>query len=75
MTEDINKKLDTIVELLNKIIEKQSSTISFGNYGNYKTSTIDAIGKEYNPSKESNFPTPWNSPNIKPNKLEDELYD
>lgn len=51
MDTQINEKLDTIIDLLNKVLEKQHSTISFGNY-----STTNAIGKEHN------FPTPWNTP-------------
>ncbi len=64
MTEELNKKLETIIDLLNKILDKQNSVISFGNYEKIKSSF-----------KESNFPTPWNSSYIKPNKEEDELYD
>ena len=71
MSEDINKKLDTILELLNKILEKQNATVSFGNL----TSYTNAFGKEYNINKENNFPTPWNDLYNKPTKPEDELYD
>jgi hypothetical protein len=64
MNEDINNKLDKIIELLNKVLEKQTATISYGNMYN----SINAVGKEHN------FPTPWNTP-YKATKPKDELYD
>jgi hypothetical protein len=52
MDKHIKERLDKIIDLLNKILEKQNSTVSY-------TTTFpptNAVGKEYV------FPTPWNTP-------------
>ena len=65
MDKNINEKLDKILDLLNKILEKQNSTVS---YASTFPPPTNAIGKEHF------FPTPWNTP-YKAAKPEDELYD
>ena len=54
---DINEKLDTIIDFLNKVLEKQTSTVSFGNFSSNST---NLIGKAYKPNTKFNFPKPCN---------------
>jgi len=63
---DINKKLDTIINLLKRIVEMNKiANITISN-GNYDISKLNPLGSE------NVLPTAWNSSYSKAN-LQDEL--